>query len=233
MSAKDRLAPDMSTMTIEWPERTTPGVVDMFYSPSQPRGADGRWTKGGGSGGRWVKSGKRSGRSPKALRKAIENAADPNSPAVDPIRTELYRALSAEGATDPASIDTVSSDLSVPDGGFTYNPANGTTARAGFAVSPYPELSREVDLNGKSDVEVRREVTTYMRDNAKALAEDSAWLGGWHDPDTGKAWLDVSILVDTAERAREIGLKRDQLAYFDMGTMNSVVIDSNATSGQG
>lgn len=240
MSAKDRIVPDANTLTITWPDGTPldgvsretslseAQIVTMFYSPSQPRADDGTWTKVGGGGGA-----RASRRDPEKLRARIANAKDPNSPKVDPIRTQLYRALSADGATSPATLGSIAKDLSVPDGGFTYDPRTKATARAGFAVSPYPELSREIDVKGKSPAEVRTEVMKYMADNKATLDEPGHWAGGWHDPDTGKAWLDVSILVGTAQKARRVGLEKDQLAYFDMGTMSSVVVDRNATSGQG
>lgn len=233
--------PPFEDLIIEWPNGTletdkvkgekvtTLAWADVeletkFYSPTQPRDANGRWSDGGGS----------SGASPDKLRKRIAAAKDPHSPAVDPIRDELYRAVKEEGAgLAPSSLETIAGDLAAPDGGFTYNPGTDEAATAGFSVSPYPERSRELDLRKMSKAEVFKAVAQYAEDHAEVLEEPEHFFGGWHDPETGKAWLDVSIVVDSAQRARAIGAKRDQLAFFDFQVMNSVNIDRNATSGQG
>jgi hypothetical protein len=193
-----------------------------FYDPSQPRDKNGRWSETGG------------GSSPASLRKKISSHPNPHSPEVDPIRDELYRAVKEEGAgLSPSSLETIAGDLATPDGGFTYNPGTDEAATAGFSVSPYPELSRELDLRKMSKREVLEAVAQYSEDHATVLEQPEHFFGGWHDPETGKAWLDVSIVVDSAQRARAIGAKRDQLAFFDFQVMNSVNIDRNNKSGQG
>jgi hypothetical protein len=192
-----------------------------FYDPSQPRDERGRWSDGGGS-------------SPASLRKKISSHPNPHSPEADSLRDELYRAVKGEGSgRSPSDTETIAGDLAEPDGGFTYNPGTGEAANAGFSVSPYPERSRELDLRGMSKREVLEAVAQYAEDHDEVLQQEDHWFGGWHDPETGKAWLDVSIVVDSATEARAIGAKRDQLAFFDFQTMESVTIDKNATSGQG
>jgi hypothetical protein len=232
--------PPFEDLIIEWPNGTLevdkreeePVTVltwgelaeahTQFYDPGQPRDERGRWTDSGG------------GSSPASLRKKISSAPDPHAPSVDPLRDELYRAVKEEnGGVSPTDAEVMAADLAEPGGGFTYNPTEGMAATAGFSVSPYPELSRELDLRKMSKADVFKAVAQYAVDHDEVLQQEDHWFGGWHDPDTGKAWLDVSIVVDSATKARAIGAERDQIAFFDFQTMDGVTINKNATSGQG
>lgn len=153
---------------------------------------------------------------------------------VDVARDSAYAAkVAAEGAERPYFKGSMVTDLREPDGGFTFNPRTNKAANAGFAVSPYPERSRVIqNVNQLSDREVLGQINSYMSDNADLLSKDKHFLGGWHDPATGDAYLDVSIVESSSGAAYFTGKNHDQIAYFDLQSFESVDIDRNARSGQ-
>lgn len=128
----------------------------------------------------------------------------------------------------------VASAIRQPDGGFTLDPKSNKLVTEGFGVSPYPERSKKLPKVAKmTDKEVDSAVKQFTVANRDLLAKKGHMLGGWHDPQTGDAWLDVSIVASSAAEAVKIGREHDQIAYFDFATGASVDIDRNATSGQG
>lgn len=148
----------------------------------------------------------------------------------DQPRDNAGRFASASGGYIRAD---VSSSMRKPDGGFTLKPDTNELVTSGYSVSPYPERSRKLPKVARmTDAEVNTEIKSYMVANRDLLSKPEHMLGGWHDPQTGDAWLDVSIVVDSPAEAVKVGLEHDQIAYFDFQTFESVDIDRNARSGQ-
>ena len=114
-----------------------------------------------------------------------------------------------------------------PDGGFTYNPLNDEEAVKGYAVSPYPDRSAAFDAKSITP----DDVDEYVQKNLDQMSQPNHFIGAWHDPTTGKAFLDVSVVVKTPEEAHALALKHDQKAYFDFQTFKSVEVNPDATSG--
>jgi len=56
-------------------------------------------------------------------------------------------------------------------------------------------------------------------------------LGGWHDPDNKRVFLDVVIRAKDGAEAEKICREKDQLGYFDMATGKTVIVNRDATSG--
>jgi SPP1 gp7 family putative phage head morphogenesis protein len=116
-----------------------------------------------------------------------------------------------------------------PDGGFTFNPLSGKTASKGYAVSPYPELEHVISNVAKMpDDELRDAITAYAMKNRAIIARPDHYLGGWHDPDSGDGYIDVSIVRDTAEAAHQTAVQHKQKAYFDFQTGKSVDVTGGA-----
>lgn len=161
----------------------------------------------------------------------LQTATDASSPTLDPIRDDLYRSTllceePAEGATVLA-VDEIIDDLYEPDHGFTWDPDSGEIVTAGFAVSPYPENSVTIeDIPSMSAASVEDAIESFASDNAALLADANSYLGGWHDPDTGTVWLDISIVTDSADEARTIATDHDQLAFFDLQMLESIDTES-------
>jgi hypothetical protein len=75
------------------------------------------------------------------------------------------------------------------------------------------------------------DLSSYAVGNFDLLGEPHHYMGGWHDPQSGKVFLDVSIHVNSAQEAEALCKKHDQIAYFDLNRGKSVTVDPNATSG--
>ena len=118
--------------------------------------------------------------------------------------------------------------LKTPDGGFTYNATDNSEPSRGFAVSPYPDRSKVFAAASLSE----DDLTGYIVKNWDLLQQPGHHLGAWHDPKTGKIFLDISVVKNSAKAAKALALKRDQIAYFDLGKGVSVDVNRQAKSGQ-
>ena len=116
----------------------------------------------------------------------------------------------------------------VEGGGFTYNPATGSSPTTGFAVSPYKDREFVMDLTPPSgDMaqwreslrEVCREFTSNNKD---LLGRKGAHFGGWWDKDANKFYLDVSLVIPDRAEAMQVAKDNDQEAIFDLGTMETI-----------
>lgn len=106
-------------------------------------------------------------------------------------------------------------------GGFTYQPITGHTPTEGYAVSIYPECEAVIPAE-----ELDREaIDAYLEKHIQAFrANPSAYAGGWYDSETGKVYLDISVVVSDAKIAEELCTKHGQEGYFDFRTGKTVIV---------
>lgn len=114
-----------------------------------------------------------------------------------------------------------------PDGGFTYQPLSEHEPSVGYALSIHPERSFAKDAD---ELEFE-DVLDYVVKNEDLLSQKGSYLGAWHDPESGKVFLDISRVTDDEDEARDLALVHDQIAYFDLGKGMSVTVNPEATSG--
>ena len=113
--------------------------------------------------------------------------------------------------------------LSKEDGGFTIQPVSGKEVEAGskhygVSIAGHEKVISAKDLS-------RETIGGYVRQNSAMWRDSEKYFGGWHQPGTGKIFLDVSVVKDTPEEAEKIGRASHQEAYFDFENMRSVPID--------
>lgn len=139
----------------------------------------------------------------------------------------LSRARGTKDLPWVKSAGNLFSRIGTPDGGFTYSPKLNSEPKEGFALSPYPEHSFAKDAKDlKAD-----DVVDYILSKANMLRDPKNHVGAWHDPETGRVYMDISVVVKSHKEAEALCKKHDQIAYFDIKSMKSVVVDQNATSG--
>lgn len=117
--------------------------------------------------------------------------------------------------------------LQEPDGGFTYQPLTDDEPKEGFAVSIYPKRSVAIDVKNLKP----KDMVKYAKKNADLFKKSDHYLGAWHDPASGKVFLDVSIVSRNRRAVRQLALAHDQIAYFDIGKGKSITVNRLATSG--
>jgi adenylylsulfate kinase-like enzyme len=135
---------------------------------------------------------------------------------------------SGEGAAvNESKLKDLYSRISKPDGGFTYQPVSDSEPSSGFALSIYPSRSFAKDVKELSF----DDLVSYAIRNRDLFEKSDHFLGAWHDPETGKVFLDISVVTNDVDKAEQLARQHDQIAYFDLGTGKSVTVNREATSG--
>lgn len=122
-------------------------------------------------------------------------------------------------ATETARVVSLADRLSVPDGGYTVDPRTGRFVTTGYAVAVYPD--REQQISGRVGP---ADVTAYAYRNADVSRRSGVMFGGWRDPSSGIAYLDVSVVVASRGEAERLARRHNQLAYFDLASGSSVAV---------
>lgn len=121
---------------------------------------------------------------------------------------------------DP-KLSALADALTVPDGGFSIVAATGENVTSGYAVSIYPE--RERIITGGVTGE---DLADYLREHADALTLPGRVFGGWRDPASGAAFLDVSVTTRDLPTALALARSHGQLAVFDFAALTSIPTDA-------
>lgn len=111
--------------------------------------------------------------------------------------------------------------LTVPDGGFSVAASTGQNVTSGYAVSIYPE--HEHILTGPVSTD---DLAEYAASHAEVLALPGRVFGGWRDPASGAAYLDVSVITPDLPTALAHARSHGQLAVFDFATLTSISVDA-------
>lgn len=96
-------------------------------------------------------------------------------------------------------------------GGFTISTETGIQPKKGFSVSPYQDREAVFDRAVTND-----DIKAYREKNADLLARPGHYLGGWRDEESGKRYLDVSVIVKTKADADALSRQEHQEAYYDL-----------------
>lgn len=134
----------------------------------------------------------------------------------------LSRPRDGFGLLSPAGsvkLAAMADALSVKDGGFSVDPVTGNDVTSGYAVSVHPDCERIILGTVTTD-----DLRAYVADVADAATLPGRVLGGWRDPASGCAYLDVSIVVDTLADALRLARSHGQRAVFDFAALASVPV---------
>lgn len=118
-----------------------------------------------------------------------------------------------------ARISSMADALSVPDGGFSVNPTDGSDVRTGYAVAVHPEHEKIYNKRVTSN-----DLHAYIARAKDALSLPGRVLGGWRDPVTGRVYLDVSVVTPHLFYAIKLARETAQLAIFDFSTLKSIPV---------
>lgn len=95
-----------------------------------------------------------------------------------------------------------------PDG-FTYNVVTNEAQISGFAVAC------KATQNSFGTEGLKRVVNFVLENNISCI-------GGWFDAESGLFYYDATIIVDTIQKAKILGLLNEQIAYFDLNEMKEI-----------
>jgi SPP1 gp7 family putative phage head morphogenesis protein len=105
-------------------------------------------------------------------------------------------------------------------GGFTFVAGQDKYQRigqSGYAVSPYPDRSAVFDHKV-----TRGDVRQFMERNRDLLTQPGHAVGAWRDPESGKTYLDVSIVTEDRDHAVSLGRQHNQISIFDFKSGNTI-----------
>lgn len=111
--------------------------------------------------------------------------------------------------------------LTVPDHGFSVRLDNGISVTGGYAVAVHPECERI--FVGPVTAE---DLCYYVSDHADTLALPGRVFGGWRDPASGAAFLDISVITRDLCDALRLARRCDQRAVFDFAALTSTPVAS-------
>lgn len=114
----------------------------------------------------------------------------------------------------------LASKLDEPDGGFTVSPQRGDVSvgpREGFAVAEHPDRNRQ--YAGFVD---SHHIRSYVLENDELLREPGKYLGGWRDPETMIAHLDVVSVYNDQADAERVARDNGELAIWDFAARQSI-----------
>lgn len=162
-----------------------------------------------------------------AVAAQFADADEPSDFELDDLRNDVFADMECLlDEVESVKLEDLSTLMYVPDGGFTWYPETEELANRGFAVSvgggQLVESIRDLSPNEVEEILIEY-VDTY-KDSEDWVPGKSA-IGGWQNPDTGDVALNISIVEDDIEVAREIGEENDQLAIFDLQLVTSVWTD--------
>ena len=110
-----------------------------------------------------------------------------------------------------------------PDGGFSIDLKTGEHITEGYAVS----------IEGHERVlkfATSLDLFDYILDHFDALHQDYRVFGGWHDPESGMVYLDVSEVYPDFDTAKRVAVERNQIAIFDLIAGESIRLSVPATA---
>ena len=169
-----------------------PAYVVDGFDPAEPRDKDGKW----GAGGDVAAASKAKAAEHEAL---AEHHFEQHS-----LKASVGERLRANLAEK---------------GGATIDPSKSgqkANVRKGFAVSTELEHERQVPLKYWTP----QTAAQYAKDKADVLSKPGNKIGSWVDK--GTVFYDVSTVVDTAEKAAELGRAHKQLGFFDLEKKQTV-----------
>lgn len=127
--------------------------------------------------------------------------------------TAPIRAIRAgiDAGKSATSIKDAIEAVRVPDSGFTLSPElHNAPPRGRFVVSYGAYETREgAPLKKKTLVAFRNQHLDALK------ADPSLQVGGWHNPEDGNVYLDLSKTFNNQDEAMQFAKKQGQLAIFD------------------
>jgi hypothetical protein len=109
------------------------------------------------------------------------------------------------------------------NGGLSVNMVDGSEPTSGYMVakgSQYGSIASESDFYDA--IKGPKILADYMKKNKSDLGTGKNYLGLWHNKDDGQVYLDISENIQDRDRARSLGLKRDQISIWDVANFSEI-----------
>lgn len=146
-------------------------------------------------------------------------------------KRKIRRSRDSLPDTSAGGLTQIAERLRDPDGGFTIGLNQGSDVRSGWAIARNGngvtfDASEMFDEDGNVKPGADDLVLAFITLNKDDLLEESAEsghrvaLGGWHNPEDGKIYLDITDVYSKSSMSKEDALKRgkdqDQISIADL-----------------
>jgi hypothetical protein len=139
------------------------------------------------------------------------------------------------------NLDDLFDRIKTPDGGFTFSTATNSHVKTGWAVARNGNgiavpISQIFDADGRPTEEGKNITLAFIlmqSDKLFVKQEDDkkVVLGGWHNPEDGMFYLDVTDVYSkdstTVEEAIALGGKQKQISIGDLDNLNASLADKD------
>jgi DNA topoisomerase I len=123
------------------------------------------------------------------------------------------------GAMREAVSDTLMGRLR-SSGGFTYQPFTLDSPKEGYALSIVRDKERVL-----TGTVTEKDVADYLAEHDQVLRDNpNAYLGGWVDTETGKVYLDISIVERNLDKAVKLAKEHGQEGIYDLGKFETIIV---------
>lgn len=140
--------------------------------------------------------------------------------------------------TDPVAITDAAENKSqvgqiistgIANGGFTWNPHDGTTPRSGYvvAIQGHSKILPYSPDDPDAWDKLRTSFVDFYKQNKNFFTDPAIHLGGWYDKDHNEFVFDPVEVVDDLDQATKLGRDRNQQAIWDIA--NGTEIDTGGT----
>jgi len=103
--------------------------------------------------------------------------------------------------------------------GFTYQPILDKHIESGYILSIYPDDGVVIDR----DV-TKEDIREYLTKHKERFKDQSIHAGGWFDTESGKVYLDLSVVTNDFDEAIKLSVLKKQKAFFDRAKMETVYV---------
>lgn len=109
-------------------------------------------------------------------------------------------------------------------GGFTIHPKTNDEPTEGFALSKWPERSLVLEWGKSHPARVARSIKSWLTKNSDMLSDPKMHIGGWLDRDSGKVYVDFSVVYPRSQRAEAVrdAKEANQKAIWSLHDMEEI-----------
>lgn len=114
--------------------------------------------------------------------------------------------------------------LMLRKGGFTYQPIDDNSPTSGYALSVFTDAEHVIQDGGRSVEDMSADIYGYLQQHRGRFEDAKVHVGGWHDVEAKKIYLDLSVVESDRQAAIDSARQHKQEAIFDLGEFQTIIV---------